>query len=239
MRLHRFLVESISFDKNDSRNIILNDKNLLNQILNVFRMRVGSSFFVFDGSGLEFLVEIVEVSKKEILVLIKEEKAGLKRNKKLTLVFSMIKKENMELVLQKCTELGVTNFVPVISERTVKTGWNFERSEKIVKEAVEQSGFSDIPVLAQEAVKLEKALEKFKKERENLDGLCVLDFGGVALASLKHLISVDTIFVGPEGGWSEKESALFKKYNIKSISLGTNVLRAETACIAVASIFLL
>lgn len=236
MKLHRFLVENLEFDHNK---IVLKDKNLLNQILNVFRFKTGSQFIIFDGTGTEFLVEISETNKKEIICEVKEEMSGIKRNKKLTLVFSMIKKENMELVIQKCTELGVTNFVPVISERTVKTGWNFERVEKIVKEAVEQSGFSDLPVVAREALKLEKCLEKFKKEKENLDGLAVLDFGGVPLASVKHLISVDTVFVGPEGGWSEKESNLFKKYNVKSVSLGQNVLRAETACISVASIFLL
>jgi len=239
MKLHRFLVENIEFDRKDSHKIILKDKNLLNQILNVFRFRKASQFIIFDGSGLEFLLEIEDFTKKEIVCLIKEEKAGIKRKKRLTLVFSMIKKENMELVLQKCTELGVTCFVPVISERTVKTGWNYERSEKIVKEAVEQSGFSDLPVLGKEAVKLEKYLEMIKKEKENFDGVAVLDFDGVPLSSVKHLISVDTIFIGPEGGWSEKERTLFKKYNLKNISLGENVLRAETASISIASIFLL
>jgi 16S rRNA (uracil1498-N3)-methyltransferase len=236
MKLQRFLIENLEFSQ---EKIVLKDKNLLNQILNVFRFKKGAQFIVFDGTGIEFLVQLEEASKKEILCEVKEEKQGLKRKKKLTLVFSMIKKENMELVLQKCTELGVTNFVPVISERTVKTGWNFERNERIVKEAVEQSGFSDLPVVAAEAVKLEKILEKYKKEKENFDGLAVLDFDGVPLSSVKHLISVDTVFVGPEGGWSEKERNLFKKYNVKSISLGTNTLRAETACISIASIFLL
>lgn len=246
MKLHRFLLEKVEFVKGDSNKIVLNNKELLNQILNVFRFKTGSQFIVFDGSGTEFFVEIVppplqggNKSSKEILCEIKEEKSGIKRKKKLTLVFSMIKKENMELVVQKCTELGVTNFVPIISERTVKTGWNFGRIEKIVKEAVEQSGFPDLPVISQEAIKLEKVIEKYKKEKENFDGLCVLDFDGVPLASVKHLISVDTIFVGPEGGWSDKERELFKKNNIKNISLGQNVLRAETASIACAAIFLL
>lgn len=248
MRLHRFLVENIEFAKNSSGLIILRERELLNQILNVFRFKVGASFMIFDGSGAEFLVEIIDRPMdsatrgnitKQIFCLIKEEKKGLKRNKKLTMVFSMIKKENIELVLQKCTEIGVTKFIPVISERTVKTGWNFDRMERILKEAVEQSGFSDLPVIPQEAEKLEKVLEKFKKERENFDGLAVLDFDGVPLASVKHLISVDTIFVGPEGGWSEKDRVLFKKFNVKNISLGQNVLRAETACIAVSAIFLL
>lgn len=236
MKLQRFLLAELAF-ANDK--IIIKDKNLLNQLLNVFRYRVGANFIIFDGSGTEFLVEAIELTKKEVVCRIKEESFGLKRKKKLTLVFSMIKKENMELVLQKCTELGVTNFVPVLSERTVKTGWNFERNEKIIKEAVEQSGFSDVPVIPQEPFKLEKVLEKFKKEKENFDGLAVLDFEGVPLASLKHLISVDTIFVGPEGGWTDKERNLFKKYNLKVISLGSNVLRAETACIAISAIFLL
>lgn len=239
MRLHRFLVENLEFGKNSGHQIVLKDKNLLNQVLNVFRFKKGSQFFIFDGSGVEFLVEIEDSSKKEIVCNIKEEKNGIKRNKKLAIVFSMIKKENMELVIQKCTELGVTNFVPVISERTIKTGWNFERMEKIMKEAVEQSGFSDLPVLQPEAIKLEKLIEKYKKEKENFDGLAVLDFDGVPLSSLKHLVSVDTIFIGPEGGWSDKERELFKKSNIKSISLGPNALRAETACISSSAIFLL
>lgn len=236
MRLHRFLVENLKFHNGQ---ITLNGKNLLNQLLNVFRMKNGSSFIIFDGTGTEFLVEMEEISKKQVVCGIKEEMSGIKRKKKLTLVFSMIKKENMEFVLQKCTELGVTNFVPVISERTVKTGWNFERNEKIVREAVEQCGFSDMPVLALEPVKLEKVLENFKKVKDNFDGLAVLDMDGVPLSSLKHLISVDTIFVGPEGGWGEKDEKIFEKFGVKKISLGENVLRAETACIAVSSIFLL
>jgi 16S rRNA (uracil1498-N3)-methyltransferase len=202
-------------------------------------MRIGAQFIVFDGSGIEFLVEIEEFSKREIICIVKEEKTGVKRTKNLSLCFSMIKKENMELILQKCTEIGVTSFFPLISERTVKTGWNADRMEKIVNEAVEQSGFSDIPTMLQEPMKLEKLLEKFKREKENMDGLCVLDFDGVMLSSLKHLISVDTIFVGPEGGWTEKERNLFDKYHVKKISLGRNVLRAETACIASSAIFLL
>lgn len=236
MRLHRFLVTDMEFLDNK---IVLDDKILLNQLLRVFRMKKGSQFVVFDGSGVEFCVEIEEIEKKSITCNILEENTGLKQNKRLTLVFSMIKKENMETILNMCTQLGVTNFIPILSERTVKTGWNYERMEKIVSEAVEQAGFSAVPQIAKEPKKLEKVLEKLKEEKENLDTLAVFDFDGVPLSSLRHLISVDTIFIGPEGGWSEKERAIFKKYKVKSISLGENVLRAETACVAISSIFLL
>lgn len=236
MRLHRFLVIDMEFLDNK---IVLDDKILLNQLLRVFRMKKGSQFVVFDGSGVEFCVEIEEIEKKQIICNVLEENTGLKQNKRLTLVFSMIKKENMETILNMCTQLGVTNFIPILSERTVKTGWNYERMEKIVSEAVEQAGFSAVPQIAKEPKKLEKVLEKLKQEKENLDTLAVFDFDGVPLSSLRHLISVDTIFIGPEGGWSEKERAIFKKYKVKSISLGQNVLRAETACVAISSIFLL
>jgi 16S rRNA (uracil1498-N3)-methyltransferase len=242
MKIHRFLVENISFSQSNSLQIILTtkeNKELMHQLLNVFRLKVGSQFVLFDGSGSEFLVEIVGLDKKEIVCKVQEEKQGIKRNKKLTLCFSMIKKENMEVVVNMCTQLGVTHFIPFVSERTVKTGWNVDRMQKIVVEATEQSGFSDLPVLDKEPLKLTKLLEKFKKERENLDGLCVLDFSGTPLSSVKHLISVDTIFIGPEGGFSEKEIELFKKHNVKTISLGQNTLRAETACVSVSSIFLL
>lgn len=243
MKMHRFLLSDLTFSNNQ---IVIKDKNLLNQILNVFRMKTGFQFILFDGSGTEYLLEISENSKnlkKEIICEIKEEKQGIKRDKRLNLVFSMIKKENTELVLNMGTQLGVTNFIPIISERTIKTGWNFERLNKIVIEATEQSGFSDFPIIPKEPLKLNKFLENLSKEKKvlggNFDNLAVLDFDGVQLSTIKHLISVDTILVGPEGGWTQKERDLFKKYNIKSISLGNNVLRAETACISAASIFLL
>ena len=240
MKLHRFLVEKIKFE---DKNIVLDDRPLLNQINNVLRMKTGSNFIVFDGSGTEFLVEIIfhlpNGNNKKLICEVKEERAGIKRNKKLNLVFSMIKKENMDIVLDMGTQLGVTNFIPLITERTVKTGWNQTRMQKIVNEAVEQSGYGDVPQISAEPQKLSSVIERFKKERGNLDGLCVLDFDGVPLSSLKHLISVDTVFVGPEGGWSDKEREIFKKHNIKSISLGKNVLRAETASVSISAIFLL
>ncbi len=238
MKMQRFLVENIVVSNNQIKFGEKEHKNLLNQILNVFRMKVGHIFTVFDGSGTEFLVEITEISRKEIVCEIKEEKVGMRRNKKLTLCFALIRKENFELILQKCTEIGVTNFVPLLTERTIKTGWNKERMLKIVSEAVEQSGWSDMPQL-QDPVKLETYISQQKKQKENLDNVCVLDFDGVQLSSVKHLISVDTIFVGPEGGFSDKERKLFKKANIKNISLGYSILRAETACISAAAIFLL
>ena len=92
MRLHRFLLTELAFA---SDKIIIKDKNLLNQLVNVFRMKKGAQCIIFDGTGTEFVAELVEIERKEIVARIVEENNGLKRNKRLTLVFSMIKKENM------------------------------------------------------------------------------------------------------------------------------------------------
>jgi 16S rRNA (uracil1498-N3)-methyltransferase len=235
MKLHRFYIESINIKDN---HIVISEKEVLNQLLNVFRFKNGAKFIVFDNSGTEYLLEINQISKKNIVCEVVEESKGLARSKKLTLIFSLIKKENTELVLQKCTEIGVTNFVPVLSERTVKTGFNKERYEKIITEAVEQSGWTDVPML-QEPKKLKNVLEEIIKSKGNADSLCVLDFDGTPLVSVKHLLSVDTLIVGPEGGFTETERELFQKLHIKKISLGSNTLRAETACISASAIFLL
>ncbi len=238
MKIHRFYIEKIEVS---NEQIILEDKDLLNQILNVFRMDVGSKFNIFgkdEGENKEYFVEIAGKSKKEITCKVLEEKEVLKRDGNVTLAFSMIKKENMELVLQKCTEIGVFKFIPLLTERTVKTGWNNERMQKIIVEATEQSGWGEVPELVNEPVKLEKYLKENTSQN-----IYVLDFAGAALETIPLLFSGRLgeiiILVGPEGGFSESERQLFKKYNLNIISLGKNVLRAETACIAISSLLLL
>ena len=228
MRIHRFYIEKIEVV---NEQILLEDKELLNQILNVFRMEVGDRFSVFNTK--EFLVEIAEANKKQITCTVVEEKEVLKHEKALTLAFSMIKKENMELILQKCTEIGATRFVPIISERTIKTGWNFDRMQKIVIEATEQSGWGEVPKVEAEPKKLETFLEENKN-------ILVLDFDGEKIEGRKSFaFSPLTILIGPEGGFSEDEREKFKTHNLKTISLGKNVLRAETAAIAISSLLLL
>jgi 16S rRNA (uracil1498-N3)-methyltransferase len=261
MKIHRFYwVENPE---------IIDNKELINQLLNVFRMKVGSQFYLFNDSGKEFLVEMVNFTKKEIVCKIVKEKEMLKREKSFILVFSLIKKENTELVLQKCTEIGVTHFVPVITERTIKTGWNFERNQKIIIEAVEQSGFGDIPRLEQEPMRLESFLKEQlprlastslqqstpSKEGElkvgNIDNIYVLDMGENNIGSILKGMHYSPpfqgwvrggelcILVGPEGGWTEGEREMFRKNDIRTISLGENVLRAETACISISALLLL
>jgi 16S rRNA (uracil1498-N3)-methyltransferase len=234
----------------------IDDSELLNQWGKVFRLKVGDKAIVFDGSGFEYEAEFELLTKKEAVLKIGEKKTVFESTKRLHIFQSIIKKDNFELIVQKCTEIGVAGFHPIISERSEKKDLNIERLQKIAKEASEQSGKGKLPEIFAPA--------ELAKATENFDGeLFVLDFEGEKLSSLLPSVipakagiqeisekSLDPlagqavsqrddrkdigILIGPEGGWTENEREFFKRKNIVSISLGEPVLRAETAAIAIA-----
>lgn len=221
MRLHRFIGD---FDlKKDI--VDISDIELANQIRNVLRLKIGDSIIVSNGQGSEAEATIIEINKKFIeLSINKVEKPAREPKKELSIYVSLLKRENFELVVQKATELGVSKIVPLITERTVKTGLNKERIEKIIKEASEQSGRTTLPELL-EPQKFEIALNSVPPKSSVL-----FDLTGEKLSSEQN-IKITNIFIGPEGGFSEKEVTLAKESGITIGSLGELTLRAETASI--------
>ena len=179
-------------------------------------MKTGEHAIFFDGSGYEFLCEFTNLDKNfaEIKVLEKNIKPELK---KLVLAIAIPKKDNFELIIEKATELGVTTIIPLISERTEKKNVNMDRARKIAVEASEQSGRVTVPEIYEPVV-----LQNF-----NLAGV-VLDPKGE-----KREITEDVLIIGPEGGWSDKELEYFKSKNLPIVSIGEQVLRVETAAIAI------
>lgn len=216
MKLHRFYTPHIE------DTFTVDNIDQIHQWKKVFRMKTGEKAIFFDGSGYEFLCEFINLDKDfaEIKVLEKTERPSLKP---LTLAISIPKKDNFELIIEKATELGVTTIIPLISERTEKKNVNMDRARKIALEASEQSGRVTVPEIYEPVV-----LQNF-----NLAGV-VLDPRGE-----KREITEDVLFIGPEGGWSEKEIEYFKSKNLPIVSLGGQVLRVETAAIAVIAKLLL
>lgn len=228
MRLHRFYIENII----EGEKFEVTDTDLLYQWQKVFRFKSGDKVVVFDGEGFEFLVTFETISR-ESAILVVEEKKEIKEEEKTELnVFqSIIKKDNFEFVVQKCTELGVSAFYPILSERSEKKNLNIERLEKIAVEASEQSGRTSVPKVF-EPEDLKGAVGKF-------DGrMFVLDFEGKSISEIDILGKVG-ILIGPEGGWSDVERAWFKEQNIVSLTLGKQVLRAETASVSASALILL
>ncbi len=245
MRHHRFVINQ---DLNQAT-IEFVDVEVIHQMKDVLKLKTGEEVTLCDGKGNEAVGLIGGIDKERVVVkIIKNFKLKINNSLPVVVLYcAILKRDNFELVAQKATEIGVSEIVPVISHRTIKTGLRRDRLEKIIKEAVEQSGRCELPVLG-ETMELEKAIEDAKKKNEvNIfldfckQRLSPKDFralgsftGGQTPPSLplerggSHVIG---IFVGPEGGWDEGERKLVEENGFLVRSLGEFVLRAETAAI--------
>jgi len=232
MRLHRFHIttpiESKQFD--------ISDRELIHQWRSVFRYNVGSQVMLFDGSGKDYLAMITSMRSLGASVEIIETMKDIPTPKKnIWLCVGIIKKDNFELVVQKATELGVSHIVPVSCERTEKKNLNFERLNKIATESSEQSGRGDVPKI-HEIINLTDLLDGDVLP----NSVIALDLEGENIKNYnKDEIKDVAVLIGPEGGFSPKELALFESHNIPTVTLGSQILRAETAAIAAVSILLL
>lgn len=238
MRLHRFFIEEkipasgLPATANSSKEEVerwqagefsVTNETLLNQWRNVLRMEDGDKVIFFDGSGDESLCEFVSLSKKNALLKVLETKKGLAPSREVTLYLALIKKDNFELALEKATELGVSHIVPVQADRSEKKGVNYERAEKILREASEQSGRATVPTIG-EVIDIKKIP----------DEVVVFDPRGEISAReyfAKHVTSPISVFIGPEGGFTDAEMNLFRARNIPIVTTGAQILRAETAVI--------
>lgn len=223
MKLHRFIIP-IQLDKKQIR---LVDKELLNQLRNVLRLKVGDKITLADGQLNEALVQIKSVSKDFVeLEIVKVSKNENEPKVHGVLYAALLKRENFELVAQKATEVGIKEIVPIISKRTVKLNLRQDRLEKIIKEAAEQSNRGVVPIL-HEPLDFKKALEHAKQNDINL----FFDPSGKELGGKFGISKTAGLWVGPEGGWDEEELQLAKEKGFKIISLGKLFFRAETAAI--------
>lgn len=229
MRLNRFYLENFSNDKK----IELNDSPLSHQIKNVLRMKIGDQVSFFNQE-IEALYKIDEISKRSIVfVWQKNIETNFKPKREIILFQSLIKKDKMEWVVQKATELGVSKIVPVISKRSEKKDINLERLNKIILEAVEQCGRRDLPQLFSPI--------DFSKIWEIDTGLVLLgDGSGQNLGELfrknEKNFRMISIIIGPEGGFEESEIDLAKKNKAEIVSLNNYILRSETATVSFLSL---
>jgi len=198
---------------------------------NVMRLREGDNVFLFNSKDGEFKGEIVSFDKKKIKVRLNSKIENTNKPGKISLIFSLIKSSKLDYLIQKCTEIGVKSFVPVISEKSIAKNLNIKRTEKIIKESCEQSNQLILPVI-HEVEKLEKKLKSFDKNS-------IIFFADINSSNNKieavHENNKNHEFyllVGPEGDFSLKERDLLNSMsNCIPISLGQNILRSETAAV--------
>tara|TARA_B100002052_G_C15782347_1_gene552159 strand:+ start:54 stop:755 length:702 start_codon:yes stop_codon:yes gene_type:complete len=220
-----FFQESLSLNLNSKL-----DKSQSHYLTKVMRIGAGQNFSLFNKSG-EWEAKMENINKGIVEFSIIKKLRSSENEKEIWLAFTPIKLNYLNLMIQKATELGVTRFIPILTERTVVRKFNEKRINKIITEASEQSNRLNLPTLD----KLTK-LNEFLKSNQNTN----IIFGDLNTDNNKlDLKNKDPlcIVIGPEGDFSAKEREnILKLKNIIPLKINKNILRSETAAISMISI---
>ena len=222
-----------------SNNLIKDDRVFIdgenvNHIINSLRCKIGEEIEISTGDGFDYLCKIEEISKDLVIAKIIDCFGNESEpNVKITLYQGLPKAEKMELIIQKCIELGIDEIVPINTDRTIvklagKEEKKLARWNKIAEAAAKQSRRGKVPKV-RSVINFSQAIQQasqnnlniipYEKEEKNSIKNIIKGFDGESIG----------IFIGLEGGFSEKEIEIAIKNNIKPITLGKRILRTETA----------
>lgn len=218
---------SISLKKTEVFTIIEKQAHYL---INVMRVKVGSIILVFNGYEGEYKVEIINKKNNIISCKVIEKVRVQYYEPELNLIFSLVKKDRIFNIIEKCTELGVTCFHPIVTERTQNFNYSFKKFGAYAIEASEQTRRLTIPKI-NPVQNLSSLLNNWNRKKIIL--LCN-ENDGIPVMKIKNKISKPvSILIGPEGGFSGDELEGFLNLEfVKSISLGPRILRSDTAAIS-------
>lgn len=237
--MHRFFVEA---DCIKGMNALV-DGPVAWQIAKVLRLRTGSRVVLMDNSGYEYVVSIQVVSSSRMEGEILESRLGIGvHSPQLTLYQGILKGDKWGMVLQKCTEIGISSFVPIFCRRSVpkdSASWTrgkFPRWLSILTEAAEQCGSARIPTLEQpmsikSAIACSQGMRLMAWEGEKKNGFREAIVGHMETIKKDGL----SLFVGSEGGFDPEEVEEARDEGVVTVSLGRRVLRGETAGLVMAS----
>lgn len=234
--MHKFFTPRELINENEAR--IIGDD--VKHIMKVLRLTNGEEVVINNCEGIEYLATIESVSKQEVILSIIEKLENNNESEiKIVLFQGLPKSQKMDLIVQKGTELGINEFVPVITARVdVKLKGEFkklDRLNRISLEAAKQSKRSLVPKVV-EPIEFENVLNEIDKldlmivPYENAEGFGVKKL----VEDLRKNNSIDKIktvgiLVGPEGGFEEEEIVKLKDKGAYIVTLGKRILRTETA----------
>jgi 16S rRNA (uracil1498-N3)-methyltransferase len=206
----------------------------------VVRMKAGETVWLFDAGGYRYRARVEAVEKDRAVLELLERADPEEPRLKLVLAQAFLPAKKIELILQKASELGVSGFIPVETVRSLKSpvdrsGRKTERWARIAREAIKQSKGAAAP-----SVSPPRTLKSLLAEPGEGLRVFLSERGGKPLRIV--LLEAEengpprpssmTVFVGPEGGWTEAEEKSFREAGCEAISLGRRVLKAETAALA-------
>ena len=197
----------------------------------VMRLKINDNFSLFNKRG-EWDTKIMSINKGIVEFQVEAQLRKSNKEREIWLVFTPIKSNYFNFMIQKATEIGITKLFPITTERTIVRKINENRINKILIEATEQSNRLTVPSIE----KIQK-LEKFLNNNKNIN----LIFGDLNTDNKKIELKDPTkpiaVLIGPEGDFSENERAqILKFHDVQSIKLNDNILRSETAVISSLSI---
>ena len=220
-----FFKESLSLNLNS-----ILDKSQSHYLSKVMRIKTDESFSLFNQSG-EWEAKVLDINKGIVEFSVTKKLRSAENEKEIWLAFAPIKRNYLNLMIQKATEIGITRFIPILTERTVVRKLNEKRINKIIVEASEQSNRLKVPSLD----KLTK-FDTFLKSNQNTN----IIFGDLNTNNKKlDLKNKDPlcILIGPEGDFSVRERENISKLKkIIPLKINDNILRSETAAISMISI---
>ncbi len=209
-------------------------------ISRVLRIRVGEHLFVCDQKGTDYECVVEKTDKDVLLKILSSFPTASEPKLKITLYQGVPKSGKMDLIVQKATEVGVCEIIPVSMKNCVgeiNKSNKIDRLNKISKEAAIQSGRGICPVV-RECMDFKSAINDAK----NKDKAVILyeDESHTAISDIKNIKDIKSlaIFIGPEGGLTKEETEYAKSEGIISVTLGKRILRTETAGIVASAVFL-
>ena len=237
--MHRFFLPPGAIQADS----ILFPAETTHQIFRVLRLRAGEQVIVLDGLGWQYRVELTAVNRLQVFGRVLE-KAAISSDPPvhLSMYLCLTQREKFEWMLQKCTEVGVSEFTPVLSSRSLvqdaeSLDNKLTRWQRIIQEAAEQSSRGRVPILnppvdfaaALETGRLQNDAYLVAWEQEHARRLTSCLTGLPAKARVAMLI-------GPEGGLSREEVELASQKGWQAVSLGPRILRMETAAVVSAAL---
>lgn len=224
-----------------SDTITITDPKQIHHIRDVLRLKAGSEIIIFDARKNEYLSEIEEIQAQKIIFKMKTKiKSNAVSGLKISVACAIPKKSKMSDIIDKLTQLGIDRIIPLETERVIvkmagqKRDARLERWQTIALNACQQSQRKELPVI--EPI---KTMDEVLLNSQAYDLKLIPTLEGQRRPLKEVFLQARPtnilIFIGPEGDFTGKEVAMAKKYGCIPVSLGSLVLRVDTACLAVVS----
>ncbi len=245
--MHRFFVDGIgqpqglSLQSTSAGTGLMLPEKIAHQVRDVLHLRMGEQLVLLDNSGEEFLATVAKTSRAGVEVQVLERHPGKSESPvKIVLCQGLLKSARFEWILEKGTELGIAVFSPILCRRSMAGledagSAKIQRWQRIIQEAAEQCGRARMPELLP-IRPLMHALNAIPP-----DALALIPWEEERGQSLREALrtwatssqqKTVMLFIGPEGGLMEEEVKLAQRHDVQSVTLGSRILRAETAALA-------